>query len=160
RERPFVFHNNDLPGVFLGRGVLRLAWLYGVRAGRRAVVLTDHDDGFDLAKGLSQVGIEVVAVVDVRKARPGSNRLSVAGLELGSHVILEARGRRHLRAVCVARINEDGTVDDTSRQEIACDLLCQASRPQPANELLLQGGMRFRYAEGRWLPEGNVPGLW
>jgi sarcosine oxidase subunit alpha len=86
--------------------------------------------------------------------------LSTAGLVLGSHAVLEARGRHRLQAVRVARIKDDGTEDETSRQEIACDLLCQASQLQPANELLLQAGVRFRYAEGRWLTEGTVPGVW
>src|SRR5205085_3439629 len=42
RQQPFVFANNDLPGIFLGRGVQRLARLYGIVAGRRAVVYTDN----------------------------------------------------------------------------------------------------------------------
>src|SRR5207302_9743057 len=33
------------------------------------------------------------------------------------------------------------------------------SQLQPANELLLQGGMRFRQVEGRWLAERSVAGL-
>src|SRR5262249_4994719 len=42
RQQPALFHNNDLPGIMLFDGVLRLARLYGVRAGRRAVVLGDQ----------------------------------------------------------------------------------------------------------------------
>lgn len=159
RERPFLFHNNDLPGIFLARGVLRLAWFYGVRAGHRAVVLTDHDDGLNVAKRLSHLGIEVVAVVDVRRSKPEAPLLSEPQRLLRSYAMLEARGRRHLQAVRVARIRDDGTVDEASSQEIACDLLCQASQLQPANELLLQAGLRYRYAHGRWLPQGNVLGL-
>src|SRR5262249_29289979 len=66
RERPFVFQNNDLPGVFLARGVQRLARLHGVLAGRKAVVVTDHDDGNRVAKELLRLGIEIAAVVDPR----------------------------------------------------------------------------------------------
>ncbi len=40
------------------RGVLRLARLYGVRAGRRAVVLTDNDDGALAAGSLAALGID------------------------------------------------------------------------------------------------------
>src|SRR5262249_799491 len=43
RRAPFVFANNDLPGIFLGRAVQRLARLHGVLAGRRALVYTDND---------------------------------------------------------------------------------------------------------------------
>src|SRR5579871_807231 len=149
RERPFVFHNNDLPGIFLSQGVLRLAALYGVRAGRRAVVLTDRDDATNLANRLVQLGIEVAAIVDVRRREPANHPLGIPFLV--SHTVVAARGRNHLRAVCVAKMRNDGTVDETSRREIACDLLCQASQLQPANELLLQGGMRFHRTDGRWL---------
>src|SRR5205085_3599915 len=45
RQPPVLFHNNDLPGIMTLAGVLRLARLHGVRAGRRVVVLapSDHD---------------------------------------------------------------------------------------------------------------------
>src|SRR5262249_33227275 len=42
RQQPVLFPNNDLPGIMLFDGVLRLARHYGVRAGRRAVILGDH----------------------------------------------------------------------------------------------------------------------
>jgi sarcosine oxidase subunit alpha len=160
RERPFLFHNNDLPGIFLSRGVLRLASLYGVRAGRRAVVLTDQDEGANLAKRLADMGIEIAAIVDVRQSGFASRSVSAPGPMLTAHVVLEALGRSRLRGVRVARLKGDGTLDLTSQRRIACDLLCQASGLQPAFELLLQGGMRFRYADGSWLPDQSVPGIW
>jgi sarcosine oxidase subunit alpha len=156
RQRPFLFPNNDLPGIFLGDGVLRLARLYGARAGRRAVVLTDNDAGHHLAGQLTQLGIEVAAIVD---RRPPEKKEMGSGPALTSSVVLRARGTRHLRAVHVARVDAEGTVDTCSEQRIACDLLCLASELQPANELLLQGGMHFRYEAGRWLPDRSVSGL-
>src|SRR5205823_12289224 len=91
RERPFVFQNNDLPGIFLARGVQRLARLYGVMAGKRAVVLTDHDEGARVAEELAGLGFEIVAVVD---PRPGSERSRVGqGCEtLFSNIVLAAHG--------------------------------------------------------------------
>src|SRR5437588_9530196 len=72
RQQPFRFRNNDLPGIFLGDGILRLAALYGVPAGKTAVILTDNDEGHWLAEWLSQRGIEVTAVVDHRPLAPKS----------------------------------------------------------------------------------------
>jgi sarcosine oxidase subunit alpha len=146
RQRHILFANNDLPGIFLGDGVLRLARLYGVRAGWRAVVATDNDDGHALAGQLAALGIEVAAVLDRRPAG-------------GGQALLRARGRSRLRAVEVAQLAEGGTVVEGSAQVIACDLLCLASRRVPANELLHQGGMRFAFRNGRWLPSLEVPGL-
>jgi sarcosine oxidase subunit alpha len=141
RQQPLVFPSNDLPGIFLGAGVLRLAHLHGVRAGRRAVVLTDHDDGSTLAEQLQRLDVAVAEVVDLRR------------------FAVRAVGGRQLRAVRKAVVNPDGSGNHAAEQEIACDLLCMASGLQPANELLLQGGMRFRFQQGRWLPDRIVPGL-
>jgi sarcosine oxidase subunit alpha len=171
RQRPFVFHNNDLPGVMLGDGVLRLARLDGVLAGRRAVVLTDSDEGAHLAAQLTALGIEVVAVVDRRgrkggddspKKRKGKRDRPAAGERwptLASAVVLEAHGNTRLRGVRVAQVNPGGALAAGSEQELACDLLCVTSLRLPTNELLQQGGMRFRYDRGRWFPDRAVPGL-
>ncbi len=163
RERPFVFPNNDLPGIMSLRGVRRLATLYGVPVGGRTVVLTDNDEGVLYAGSRGHLGIEVVALID-RRPSPGLRGSEAfaqfPGLKLSRGVILGARGSKHLEAVRVARQNEDGTIDRASEQEIACDLLCMAGEPVPANELLLQAGMRFRCEGGRWRPDSNVPGLW
>jgi sarcosine oxidase subunit alpha len=158
RQRPFLFHNNELPGIFLSRGVLRLARLYGVRAGRRAIVLTDNDDGIEHAISLNRLGI-VTAAIDMRPAGTSRGMLAEDQPALTGHVVLSAHGHRRLKAIRVARLNKDGTIDASSVRKIPCELLCLASELQPANELLLQAGMRFRYADGSWLPEQTIPGI-
>jgi sarcosine oxidase subunit alpha len=156
REHPFVFHNNDLPGIFLARGVQRLARLYGVLAGKRAVVFTDHDEGARVAEELSGLGIEIAALVDPRpvsaKAQVGKSFST-----LFSNVILSAKGGPHLQGVQAAQVTLDGKIEQVTN--LQCDLLCIASALLPANELLLQGGVRFRFQENRWRPAGTVPGL-
>src|SRR5262249_59621811 len=47
RQLPVPFHNNDLPGIMPLTAVLRLARLYGVRAGRRAVPAAGRARGGD-----------------------------------------------------------------------------------------------------------------
>ncbi len=126
RQRPFLFHNNDLPGIFLSDGVLRLGRLHGVKAGNRAVVVMDHNGGVSrVPEQLRQLGIEVAAVVDLRE-----------------QVIVQADGYSHLKSVRVARIGSGGKIAPDSEKTIACDLLCMASERVPANELTLQAGAR------------------
>jgi sarcosine oxidase subunit alpha len=155
RQRPFLFPNNDLPGIFLGKGALRLARLHGVRPGRRAVVMTDNDGGHGLAGQLAALGIEVMAIVD---RRPGPVP-AAPGPVLSASVVIRARGRSHLQAVQVGRVNGAGNVENGSERTIACDLLCLVPQLTPANELLYQGGMRFAYEDGCWRPARAVPGL-
>jgi sarcosine oxidase subunit alpha len=157
RQQPFIFHNNDLPGIALADGVLRLARLHGVRAGQRAVILTDNDQGQPIAAQVAELGMEVVAVVDVR---PGMESRSEGPWPvLSSHTVLRGRGGSRLKAVRIARMDGNGTAEPATEREIACDLLCMASQPAPANELLAQGGVRFRHEGGCWRPDGTVPGL-
>jgi sarcosine oxidase subunit alpha len=155
RQRPYLFHNNDLPGIFLGQGVLRLGRLYGVPAGKRAVVLTDNDRGYRLVRQLQELGIEVAAVVDPRAEAPAA---AMAGVTVHSgRTVTAAVGRKHLRAVQIALSDGGGSV---KVEQIRCDLLCLASELTPANELLLQRGMRYRSQNGRWLPDRTLAGLW
>jgi sarcosine oxidase subunit alpha len=150
RQRPFLFHNNDLPGVFLGDGVLRLA-REGVRAGRRAVIVTDNEDGARLAQQLKELDIEVAAIVDARADAPATVN------SMPASAVVAAVGNRCLKAVRVAPVGQ--ATDHASAQTIACDLLCMASERVPANELLLQAGYRYRHDDRRWLPERTVPGV-
>jgi sarcosine oxidase subunit alpha len=162
RERPFLLPNNDLPGIFLSRGVRRLSFLYGVPAGQRAVVLTDNDDGVLFAHELKAQGIAVVALIDRRPAvglRGEEPLAQFAGQAIARGLVLRAVGSKHIQAVRVVQANPDGSFDPRAEQEIGCDLLCVASEQVPANELLVQAGMRFRFEAGRWRPANLVPGV-
>jgi sarcosine oxidase subunit alpha len=158
RQQPEPFTNNDLPGIFLARGVLRLARLYGVRAGRRAVVLTGSDDGHRQAAEIARLGIEVAAVVDRRPAEPTEAGGPASWRTLDSSRIIGALGGSRLQGVRVRQAILNGTGMLQPREEdIDCDLLCIATGLQPANELLRQGGAR--YVLGVWQPDPANPGL-
>ncbi len=166
REQPFLFHNNDLPGIFLGRGALRLARHYGVMPGRQAVVLTATDHGYWLAELLLALGINVAAIVDRRPAadRPVSGLPARSRVEhcrtLLTSVAVAAQGNSRIKSIRVAQADAHGAALPETEEEIACDLLCMASALQPANELLLQAGVRFEFVNGRWQISRAVPGVW
>jgi sarcosine oxidase subunit alpha len=85
-ERPFVFENNDLPGVILSTAALRLTGLHAVRPGSRAVVLTANRTGDSAAERLASVGVEVARVLDARRGetvRRASGRGELAQVECG-----------------------------------------------------------------------------
>ena len=66
-EQPLLFPGNDLPGVMLSGGAVRLAALYGLSPGSRAVVATVDDRGLEAAVALLDRGVEVAAVADLRE---------------------------------------------------------------------------------------------
>jgi sarcosine oxidase subunit alpha len=152
-EQPAVFRNNDLPGIMMGSAAQRLIHLYGVRPGRRAVVLTANADGYGVALDLAEAGIAVEAVLDLRvPERPGPLARAVRNRAihvLEGHAIAAAQGRLvddHVIAVQAAAITGRGTLD-AATQTIECDLVCMSVGYSPAGQLLHHAGARFGYDE-------------
>jgi sarcosine oxidase, subunit alpha len=158
-EQPLVFAGNDLPGVMLSGGALRLATLYSVPPGGRAVVATVDDRGLDAALALNRAGVEIAAVADLRPEleNPLATELRRRGIEvLHDTTVVAARGRKRVRKVVVAPQGEDGRGERT----IDCDLLVVSGGSAPATGVIAQAGARTAYDPDRGnfalaeLPEG------
>ena len=121
-EQPLVFPGNDLVGVMLPDGALRLIRDFGLKPGERAVVIAADARGLDAADELARAGVHVVTTVDLREREPA----------------LAAEGRRGI----LAAVTIDGI-----RHE--CDLLLASGTPQPAYSLLAQAGARVEYEPER-----------
>src|ERR1700728_1418961 len=94
-EQPLVFAGNDLPGVMLSGGALRLAPMDGGRPGQRAVIATTSDRGLRAVAALRRIGVEIVAVADLRpEANDAASELRRQGVPVFSgFTVVEARGR-------------------------------------------------------------------
>ncbi len=164
-EQPLLFDNNDLPGIMLGSAVQRLIRLYGVAPGRRAVVVTANEDGWQAAADLLAAGIEVAALVDLRAnttPSPGESGLSTAGVSiLRGYGPTAARGGKRVREVVVAPLNSDGQVDTAGAKTFDCDLVVVSVGWAAANGLLYQSGGRMAYdeARGEFLPDALPAGV-
>ncbi len=165
-QQPLVFGDNDLPGVMLSDGARRLAAVYGVAAGERAVVACVSDAGLDAARHLHWAGIRVAAVADLRPDaadRPAAEPLADAGIELlAGYTVVSARGRDQVSGALLARVDAEGTAKDGSERAVGCDLLAVDGGSVPAGSLLLQAGARASYDEGsaRFVPEQIPEGVW
>jgi len=150
-EQPAQFRNNDLPGVMQGSAAQRLLRLYGVRPGKRAVILTGNDDGYGVALDLSDCDAEVAAVVDMR-AGSESGPLKAALLSRGVRTIagacvneaVGADGNRHVKAVWISKFDAEGKAPPGG-EKIACDLLCMTPGYTPTYQLALQAGGKLSY---------------
>jgi sarcosine oxidase, subunit alpha len=141
-EQPLLFPGNDLPGVMLSGGARRLAALYAVKPGDRAVVATVCDRGLDAALALLDHGVEVVSVADLRKGASSASfkALERSGVRVRSgSTVLEARGSGHVSQAVVGAPGADGGA------EIDCDLLIISGGSAPATSLLAQSGARTAY---------------
>jgi sarcosine oxidase subunit alpha len=131
-ERPFVFENNDLPGVMLASAALRLTGLHAVRPGSRAVVLTANANGDAAAQRLAAVGVDVVTVLDARRGE----------------TVRRAVGRSGLSSVECG----DG-------RKISADLLVTATGWTAPTSLLNMAGDRpiWDAAAARFVPGADLP---
>lgn len=152
-ETPLVFGNNDLPGVMLGSAVQRLIHLYRVLPGRGAVVITANDDGWAVADELLAAGARVEAIVDERQrevcASPHVEKLSAIAPVFWGGTILEAGGSGTVSRAVIARLNAQGEVDQSSTQELACDLIVTSVGWTAAADLAYQAGAKAIWDETR-----------
>jgi sarcosine oxidase subunit alpha len=144
-EQPLVFAGNDLPGVMLAGGARRLASLYAVSPGRRAVVATTSDRGLRAAAALRQAGVEVVVVADLRPdAGEKARALRQSGVPVFcGHTVIEAQGKKGVEKAVIA------PVAGGDEHIFECDLLVVSGGAIPATSLLLQAGARSAYDPAR-----------
>jgi sarcosine oxidase, subunit alpha len=116
-EQPLLFEGNDLPGVMLSGGARRLVSLYGVRPGRKALIVTSSDCGGEAAAELRSVGVQVEMVADMREG----------------WTVVKAKGKRAVSGVVLAS-------PDGKQHTIDCDLLVVSGGFTPANALIRQAG--------------------
>ncbi len=151
-EQPLVFRNNDLPGVMMASAAQRLLRQYGVRPGRRAVVVTANEQGYDAALDLVDAGCEVAAVLDLCDQIP-KNASTDALREFGvpmlagwtAYEALATSGNRHVRGVIAAQVKGRGVVSD-ERRTFDCDLVCMSVGVAPAYQLLAHAGGQVEYS--------------
>lgn len=154
-EQHVVFRNNDLPGVVMSSAANRLMKWYAVKPGNAAVVLTGNDDGYLTALQLSDAGVQVSVLVDMRaKADDSSLQQAVQrrGISIRtSSTLYEAiadKSRHHVKAVDVRSITGQGQVSDKG-EKIACDLVCMSAGYMPTYQLLCQAGAKLSYDDTR-----------
>jgi sarcosine oxidase subunit alpha len=159
-EQPLVFEGNDLPGVMLSGGARRLASLYSVAPGSRAVVATTSDRGIRAALALHDAGVRVVAVADLRSSPSrAAERLSSKGIEAHyGWTVVAAHGKRAVKGVSLGPVDVPGT----GRRQVDCDLVVVSGGEAPATSLIAQAGGRTRYdsERGHFRLDELPPGVW
>jgi sarcosine oxidase, subunit alpha len=140
-EQPLVFAGNDLPGVMLAGGARRLAALYAVSPGARAVIATTSDRGLDAARALRDAGVEIVAIADLRNdADDAAREIRQSGIPVFTgHTVVEGKGRKAVSEAVIAPV---GGGDEHT---FGCDLLVVSGGTIPATSLALQAGASSSY---------------
>jgi sarcosine oxidase subunit alpha len=149
-ERPLVFDGNDRPGVMLASAARAYANRWAVRVGDRAVVVTNNDSAYQTALDLSESGVAVALLADLRPEVPAAlaERLSRAGIEVAAGcAVVNAAGGTRVTAAEVRRLSADGTTLEGPARHIPCDVIAVSGGWSPAVHLFSQSGGRLRWDE-------------
>lgn len=142
-ERPMVFSNNDLPGTMLASAVTTYIRRYAVLPGKRAVVFTNNDAGYDAALALKAAGAGVL-VIDARETPDGdlTARARHEGIPIkAGHVVVEAKGGKSITSVQIYGIDSLGHLSGSAQSE-ACDLLALSGGFSPVIHLQCQSSSK------------------
>lgn len=148
-EQPAQFRNNDLPGIMQGSAAQRLVKLYGVKPGKKAVVLAGNDDAYGVALDLVDAGVSV-SICELRKDATGPLRTQAqsAGLTIRDgwciYEALPAERHMHVRGVTIAQLNDRGEATKQQRT-LTCDLVCMSVGYTPTYQLAVQAGGKVGY---------------
>ncbi len=144
-ERPLVYANNDLPGCFTCSAISTYIQRFAVVPGKKLVVMTTNDSGYQSAIDWHDAGREVAVIVDTRKSPEGSVLELAAdkGIQVmtGSAVI-EVKGRKQVRGAVIAPINAPGSFVAGESIYIECDTLASSGGWSPAVHLSCHTGSR------------------
>ena len=152
-ERPLLFENNEKPGLMQPACAHRLARTYGLLPGKNAVFCIGHDLGLEAAADLSDLGLNVLCVADVREKGQDSGLL--AGLEqrkipfLKGWTAARASGNKGLKCVTLSQIGAAGT------QKYNCDTLVASAGLTPLNGPITLSGAKLIFDKhtGFFLPD-------
>jgi sarcosine oxidase subunit alpha len=160
-ERPLVFHNNDRPGVMLASAVQTYVNRYAVKPGNEALVFTNNDSAYGVAFDLTDAGIRVSAIVDVRaSAGPGLRESArERAIEvLSGHAVASVSGNRRLRSAQIKALDGGSSGTAGSTRSIGCDLLCMSGGWNPTVHLYSQsrGTLVYDRAKACFVPGESV----
>ncbi len=147
-ERPLVFGNNDTPGVMLSSAAKEYLKVYGVLVGKKPIVFTNNDSGYETAIEFKKNGISPI-VLDTRK-NPKSEIINEAkNLNIDikfSYVVVAAKGYKKVKSADIAKIS-DNKKELSKIENISCDRICVSGFWTPTVHLASQSGNKTKFNE-------------
>ncbi len=147
-ERPLVFGNNDRPGVMLASAAKEYMRVYGVLVGKKPIVFTNNDSGYDTAIEFKKNGINPI-VVDVRKDTESAAVQEAKNLNINikfSHGVVNTKGHLRISSATIGKLNDDKSGYE-SLENIECDTVCVSGNWTPTVHLASQSGNKLKFDE-------------
>ena len=162
QENMLVFEGNDLPGVYGAGGVQTLTNVYGVKPGKKGLIVGAGNVGLILAYQLKQAGVDVAAIIEAMPKIGGymvhAAKVRRCGVPIyTSHSIKKAYGDGQVEGAVIAKLDENWNYVEGSEQNIECDFICLAVGLTPSIRLAAQAGAEMAYINeaGGWVALHN-----
>jgi sarcosine oxidase subunit alpha len=149
-ENMLAFPGNDLPGVYGAGGVQTLMNVYGVKPGKRVLMVGAGNVGLIVSYQLLQAGVEVDRVIEALPRISGYHvhaaKLRRCGVPIfTNHSIKEAYGKDKVEGAIVVAVDDRFQPIPGTEEDIKCDTICLAVGLTPSIRLLEQSGVKTKY---------------
>ncbi|MEG6615540.1 NAD(P)/FAD-dependent oxidoreductase [Peptococcaceae bacterium 1198_IL3148] len=158
-EKNLLFPNNDLPGIYGAGAVQTLVNVYGVKPGKRVLMVGAGNIGVIVSYQLLQAGIEVVAIIEAAPKIGAywvhASKVVRAGVPIYTkHTIKRAWGEKEVAGATIVQLDDNWQPVPGTEMDLDVDVICLSVGLSPLTELLWQAGCEMKF-----VPElgGHVP---
>ena len=147
-EKMLSFPHNDLPGIYGAGAVQTLMNVYGIRPGKRVLMVGAGNIGVIVAYQLLQAGVEVACVVEalptIGAYQVHASKLRRCGVPiLTRHTIKNPLGKDYVQGATIVELNENWEPIEGSEQDIQVDTICLSVGLNPSIEIFSQIGCKM-----------------
>lgn len=139
-ERPLVFGNNDLPGVFTLSAVQTYLNRYGVLLGESVLVCGSHDGIYEAARDLADAGAQVT-VADVRPDAQAPADLPTAVRVFSGYGIAQVEGHKVVKGALLRHVSNGQS------EQVAVDVVCSSGGLTPTVHLYCHDTSRPQWSD-------------
>jgi sarcosine oxidase subunit alpha len=149
-ENMLAFPGNDLPGVYGAGGVQTLMNVYGVKPGKKVLMVGAGNVGLIVSYQLLQAGVSVDRVVEIMPKIGGYNvhaaKLCRCGVPIfTSHSIKEVYGTGKVEGAIIVAVDSSFKPIPGTKEDVSCDTVCIAVGLTPSIRLLEQIGAKTEF---------------
>ncbi|MDC6465315.1 sarcosine oxidase subunit alpha family protein [Pelagibacteraceae bacterium] len=147
-ERPLVFGNNDRPGIMLASAAKEYMKVYGVLVGKKPIIFTNNDSGYEAAIEFKKNGIDPL-VLDVRSNTESQIVKEAKNLNIKikfSYGVVNTQGYKKVKSALIGKLNKERSNYD-SLENVRCDCICVSGNWTPTVHLSSQSGNKLKFDE-------------
>ncbi len=149
-EKVLAFPNNDLPGIYGAGAVQTLMNVYGIKPGKKVLMVGAGNIGLIVSYQLMQAGVKVAAIIDAAPRIGGylvhASKIRRMGVPiLTGYTVKEAIGDQYLQKVVIWKLDQKWNPVDGTEIEFDVDVMCISVGLTPLTELIMQAGCDMKY---------------